>query len=337
MRTLSYRTKRKLQKGLKIGLILAAVFLLLLILLTVYLQRFVVYSADGIYLDFGRSTASYVAPTGEPGPTEPLPDAEIVYGDPSAGSTSAADISGYYIDLDMLDDPQKVLDALKALEGPCTVMIDLKSRGGSFYYSTGIEDAPRADTDVATVDAVLSYLKTNGFTMVAKVPAFVDTSYAERHSDCALQTTWGDLWVGDGHYWLKPYDSTVIAYLKQIARELAGKGFKEIVFDDFYFPDASQITYESERSRSELIQDTASDLLNFFASSNITISFGDPTSDFDPVSAASHVFISDIDGSRVNGVVSSFTKLEDPQAQIVFLTSSRDTRFEGYHLLRPLV
>ena len=37
MRTLSYRTKRKLQKGLKIGLILAAVFLLLLILLTVYL------------------------------------------------------------------------------------------------------------------------------------------------------------------------------------------------------------------------------------------------------------------------------------------------------------
>jgi hypothetical protein len=111
--------------------------------------------------------------------------------------------------------------------------------------------------------------------------------------------------VGIGFYWLDPASETVAAYLKQIARELAEKGFKEIVFDDFRFPNGTKIAYSSDVSRSELISNAAKELLNFFASSNITISFGNPGTDFAPGSVTSHVFISDIDGSRVNGVVSA--------------------------------
>ena len=47
--------------------------------------------------------------------------------------------------------------------------------------------------------------------------------FAEQHVNCSLQTANGTLWVGNGFYWLDPGNDAVLAYLKQIARELAEK------------------------------------------------------------------------------------------------------------------
>ena len=229
-----------------------------------------------------------------------------------------------------------MLEAIQNLTGPCTVMIDLKAKDGSFYYSTGIEDAKKADVDLAKVDRLISQLKNRGFKMVARVKSFPDSAFALAHIKSALPIEGGALWVGNGSYWLDPASETVITYLKQIARDLAGRGFKEIVFDDFYFPGSNYIDYSSERSRSQIIADTATELLNFFASSNITISFGNPSPDF-KLDKPSHVFVSDVTGSNVRTVMSSFTALQNPASQLVFLTGSKDKRFEDCQLLRPLL
>lgn len=334
MRSLSYRTRQRLSKGLKILLIVLLSLLALAVVLLIYLQRFVVYTADGIRLDFDRSTAAELKlpPATEPVQQE-LPNISIVYGDPSSQKDDTA-LSGYFITYDMLKQPEKTLEAVKALPAPCTVMLDLKSGNGSFYYSTGIAGAKLADMDLSLLDELLSYLKSNGFTMIARIKAFQDTAFAEAHPDCGIHKKNTDLWVGGSNYWLQPDNETVLSYLKQIARELAGKGFREIVFDDFYFPESGQIVYTSEKTRSELIADTAQELLNFFSSSNILISFGNPASDFS--SESSHVFVTGVDGSGINAAISSFPGLSDPAAQLVFLTGSRDTRFEGYQVLRPL-
>ncbi len=335
---LFYRSKVRLRRAGKIVLLVLAGLLLLVVLLLIYLQRFVVYSAEGTYLDFGRSTAGYVPPQ-TTAPTQPdgQTQVDIVYGDPAENEQGAAAISGYYIDADMLQDPQAVLEALKALDAPCTVMIDLKTGDGSYYYSTGIDGAPLAEVDVGVVDSILSYLKSGGFTMIARVETFRDSAFALEHRDAALAIDGGALWVGEGDYWLDPGSSVTMNYLKQIARELAGKGFKEIVFDEFYFPESTAIVYASDQNRTQLIASVARDLLNFFASSNITISFGNPASDFSSGNNTSHIFVDGVDGSGVGATVGSFTALEDPAGQIVFLTSSRDTRFDGYLLLRPLL
>ena len=84
------------------------------------------------------------------------------------------------------------------------------------------------------------------------------------------------------------------------------------------------------------MEDLAEELLNFFASSSITISFGNPASDFS-LNMPSHIYISDVTGSGVKGTVTSFTNLEDVNKQLVFLTGSKDNRFEGFQLLRPLL
>ncbi len=337
MRTLSYRTKARMRKGMKALLVLAAILLLGVVLFAVYLDRFVVYTPGGAHLDFDKNTSKDVTiPTEGSEAAAPSETVDIEFADPDPNGKETERISGYYIDLEMLQDPEAVLEAVQALSPPCTVLIDLKGGNGSFYYTTGIDGTRQAAIDVSTVDAVISYLRSHGFSMVARIRTFQDTHFAEEHINCALKKSGGSLWVGDGFYWLNPDDATVVAYLKQIARELAEKGFKEIVLDDFRFPSGTQIAYDSEKSRTELIADVAEELLNFFASSNITISFGNPASDF-ALTGSSHVYVSGVTGSGVSATVKGYSLLDDAENQLVFLTGSKDRRFEDYQVLRPLV
>ena len=336
MRSVSYRTRQRIRKGVRIGLIAAAIGLLLLALTVIYMGRFVVYTPEGARLDFGRSTAKDVKLPDTPETGEPGPSISIEYASGNARTDDTELISGYYIDLQMLQEPEAILEAVKELSGPCTVMIDLKGGNGSFYYTTSIDGARQADINISAVDQIISQLRSRGFHMVARIKTFEDSNFALAHIGSSLRTGSGALWVGGGFYWLDPADDTVMAYLKQIARELTEKGFQEIVFDDFRFPNGSQISYAFDKTRPEIIADAERDLLNFFASSSITISFGNPSQDF-VLTGSSRVYVSDVTGSGVKGVVTGFSGLESPQTQLVFLTGSKDRRFEGLQLLRPLV
>ncbi len=337
MITLSYRTKQRFRRTLRVLLLSVVIIAVLLMLTVVFMGRYVVYTQDGAHLDFGRSTYRDLdLPPETSPPVTGLPEVTIDYADANGMAAESELVTGYYIDLEMLQDAGAVLEAVRALDTPCTVLIDLKGGNGNFYYSCGIDGAPRADVDVATVDAVISYLRNHGFTMVARVRTLQDSAFALEHYNSSIRTPQGALWVRDGFYWLDPSSDTVVAYLKQIARDLAGKGFKEIVFNDFRFPDATQIVYTSDKGRGELMEDLAGELLNFFASSSITISFGNPAQDF-PLALPSHVYISDVTGSGVKGTITGFVNLEDVDKQLIFLTGSKDNRFEGCQLLRPLL
>ena len=337
MRSLSYRSRTRLKKGLKLVLAGLGALLLLALLFAVFLGRYVVYTPEGARLDFKRNTARDVKlPDDQPTPSSPIESLEIEFADPGERNRETTAVSGVYIDLEMLQDPEAVLEAVKELSAPCTVLMDLKGGNGSFYYSTGIDGAQQAAIDISTVDAVISYLRSHGFTMVARIKTFQDSNFALNHIVSSLRTASGALWVGNGFYWLDPASDTVVAYLKQIARELAEKGFKEIVFDDFRFPNGTQIVYTSDKNRSDLIAGVATDLLNFFASSNITISFGNPNADF-ALAGASHVYLSGVTGSGVSAAVKGYSRLSDLQNQLVFLTGSKDRRFDDYQVLRPLL
>ena len=333
---MSYRSKVRLRKAVKVSLIVLACALGLLIILGIYLGRYVVYADGRAYFDFGRDTSLNVSvpPTEDPASLAP-PDVTMETTEAPVKTRNASEFSGYYIDLAMLQEPVKVLAALKELPGPCTVMIDLKGGNGNFYYSTDIVGAKTADVDIATVDEILAYLRNNGFTMIARVKAFEDSRFAEQNIEAAVKTQGGSLLVYNKFYWLNPDNSLVMEYLKQIVRDLSARGFREIVLDDFYFPPANQAVYTSEKTRSALMSGIAVELSSLFTTSSITISFGDPPTDFAPA-ASSHVFISDVGGAKVTSVVASFINLEAPEEQLVFLTASNDTRFDNFQRLKPL-
>lgn len=337
MRSISYRTKLRLRKILKITALVAGIAIVILAVMLLYHKRYVVYTPTGAVIDLSQSQEPTI-PVAATDPTNTLTeDVNIIYDEPTPDISEEEAFSGYYIDIAMLQDPQAVYDAVMALEQPAVIMIDLKSSSGMFYYSTGIEGAPLAEIDVTVVDDLLAYLRSHGFTVIARIQSFRDRAYAIEHQANGLAIKGGALWSDEGYYWVDPGDEIAIEYLEQIVKELSSHGINEIVFDDFYFPESPSIVYKHDISRTEVINNVAASLLNHFTSTNITLSFGNTPTDIKISGKRSHIIIDGIDASKVSAIVESFHGIADPEHQLVFLTTSKDTRFEAFNVLRPLI
>lgn len=333
---MSYGTKLFLKKLLRIVGIIAAVLLAAAIAVLLYLEPYVRYDRDGAHLDLSGTPAATTPPAqNEPRPTVDNP--QIIYNNAVSNADSIAEMGGYYITTDMLRQPDKVMDALREIETPCAVAMELKSIFGNFYYSTSIAGAPKADADIEAVDRMISYLKDKGCYMTAVIPAFCDTAFALENQSSGLPISGGALWMDSrGCYWMDPASETALSYLMQIARELSGLGFQEVVFSEFLFPDSVNISYSSELSSRQIIAAAAQELTTFFKGSNLMISFRTEDSDFPAEVCEGRLYIPNVDGSKVEKYVKAFREAEGLQ-ELVFIASSRDTRFEDQAVIRPLL
>ncbi|MDD6643861.1 MAG: putative glycoside hydrolase [Firmicutes bacterium] len=335
MLRIPYRNKLLLKKLLRVVLILLAALLVLSLVLLLYYEPYIVYDRDGAHLRLSTDSGQAAVPEAAPRPTVENP--LIVYDTNVPTQKSLAETGGYYITTAMLQDPEAVFDAVKKLEEPCAVMIELKSIFGNFYYSTSIGGAQTADVDIAKIDQLLTYLVDKDFYLIAVVPAFSDRAFALENQSCGLPLSSGALWMDDyGCYWLDPANETVKSYLMQIARELSGLGVREVVFSEFRFPESSSIVYSSDQTSTEILRETASELTSFFTGSNLMISFETEAADFPADACKGRLYIPNVDGSQVERYVQLYGKSEG-LAELVFLAASRDTRFENQAVLRPLL
>lgn len=329
-----YRNKLLLKKIWRILLISLGVCMLLAIALLVYFEPYFVYDRSGAHLDYGSTpTTAEENTSAQLIAVEPP---EIIYDTAEPEEIHLADIGGYYITTSMLRQPEKVLEQIRSLTEPCAVMLELKSIYGNFYYSTAIDGAQRASVDVTVVDELIDYLRDNDFYMIASVCAFSDSNFALDNQSCGLPLSNGALWMDEnGCYWLDPSDEAVISYLVQITRELASLGFDEVAFFDFRFPTSASIHYESDLTGTELIRDAAKDLTTFFTGSQVTISFVTDSTDFPAAVCKGRLYLEGVDGSKVE----RFTQAYGSYAlkEQIFLANSRDTRFDGLAVLKPLI
>lgn len=333
---MSYGKKLFLKKLLRTVLIVVAVALAAVIGLMLYLEPYITYDRDGAHLNLSAEPEAAV-PTQDAQPRPTVENAQIIYNNAEGKTESIADTGGYYITTDMLREPDKVMDALQALDDSCAVMIELKSIYGNFYYSTAIAGAPKADADIEAVDRIISYLKSKDFYLIAVIPAFCDTEFALANQASGLPISGGALWMDSrGCYWMDPASETALSYLMQIARELSSLGFREVAFSEFLFPDSTNIHYSSEKSSREIIADAAQELTTFFKGSSLTISFQTEDSDFPAEVCEGRLYITDVDGSKVEKYVQAFGSSENLR-ELVFIANSRDTRFEGQAVIRPLL
>lgn len=341
MRLFSYRNKRRL-KGLLI--VLAAAFFLVLffcVIRFVYLQRFLVYENGSVRLDYTQNLTSQPS-TSPDWSDEPI---SIITEEATVQESNPADeprkaLNGYYITTSMLTDLDAVTAAMSTLEEtPQAILVDLKSVYGNFYYSSGLSGASMTTaTDVTAVDAFLDSLASqSGLYLVARVASLSDPNFALANQACGLPLRSGALWVDTNNcYWLDPMDELVQRYLVSIAQELASMGFDEVVFDDFRIPDSGNIVYPTEYTREEYAAQAAEAITQALADTPIRISFNSSS----PLVAAysQRVFLVSDDGSQVASLIEGLQDvLEEPETQVVFLTASRDTRFEPYGILRPLI
>ena len=343
MRIFSYRNKRALRRALLIAL-LAVVLIGLLILARIsYLGRYAVYSPDGVYFDktqkLQREDVPAAAPAADP---EEYPFETILSASSGEEETGpdTVQLQGYYISTTMLaNGVTEVRQALQDADGYNAVLIDVKSPLGNFYYSTDIADTQTADADIDACDALIKELtETPDLIVIARVPTFSDPNFVAKHYSSALTTKSGDLWMDERRcYWLRPDSLDARSYLAAIALELDARGFDEVLFDNFTVPDDSSIAWDTEAiTQIAALEDCAETLGANLTGSSIRLALG--TTVPSVAQYASRVYITTEKANDVMTVTEDMAEvLPDPSTQLVFITTSHDTRFDASGVIRPLL
>ena len=342
MRIFSYRNKRLLKRTLLIALAVLLGILALIVCRFIYLGRFVTYDNAGAHLDYEQHLTATRAPEPAVSDEDFSFDTVLDAASEEDGDTAqTAKLTGYYITTTMLaSGVDQVRAALSQADDYNAVMVDVKSIFGSFYYSTAISGAAKATVlDIKQVDQLIAELaQQKGVTLIARVPAFSDPEYALKHQSQALPLYNGALWT-DEHdcYWLNPYSNDVQGYLTSIALELAGLGFDEVLFDNFTVPDDSSIAWDAEAiTQVAALEDCAETLGANLTGSSIRLALG--TTVPSVAQYASRVYITTEKANDVMTMTEAMVEvLPDPATQLVFVTTSHDTRFDAAGVIRPLM
>lgn len=337
-----YRTRRFF-KGLFTGILVLILFAALgLLLWLLWLDRYVVYSQDGAKLDFDQSVQ--YAPGVTPVEPDPLPSVTIHNKEelpPEEISTELAQFSGYYVTLEALaGDFDTVAAQLEALEKGTTVLLELKDvRSYAYYTSEFAKENSKFDT--TKVDELVKTLQKQGLYLIAKIPAFQEYDYIlenERERvpyGLPKAGGTGSLWLdSDGPcYWMNPASDGTLTYLIQLVTELRKLGFDEVVFSDFRFPETDKIRFEGDKMAA--LNAAAAMLVKTCATDTFCVSFTRKAVDLELPAGRTRLYLTGVSGADVETMAGSAT-LENITAQLVFLTESGDTRYDGYSVLRPL-
>lgn len=336
--TITYRTRRRLQKtGKALGMLLLAASVIW-VCWFVWLERFVVYSADGAQL---RLDQPYTFEGGVVAvPPENITVA-IHYneGDDKVNTSSElGQISGYYASTAMLlDSVEKVDLAIQELPPGSAVVLDLKSIYGNFYYNTDIPGAPVADAlDADQVDRLIKNLVSSDFYLIARIPAFRDRAYGLENNHYGLAVSGGYLWWDEENcYWLNPTSNGSLSYLITIATELRELGFDEVLFHEFRFPDTDSVIINSSLSREEAIAQAAEKIVSSCATEQFAVSFETDDEDFPLPAGRSRLYLTGVSAAQAQAVLDAST-VPVKESRLVFFTETNDTRFDIASVIRNL-
>lgn len=332
---MSYRTRRMLRRALIIAMWLLLIGLLIWGCWMVWIQRYVVYTRDGVKIDMNRSTTDIVGEEAlPPAPRDPI----SIYFTPKEEITDMGSrlyqILGYYIPTDaLLYDITAVSSQIDLLTPGSAVMIDLKSIYGNFFYSTKIEGASKAESiNTKMVDNIIKKLTGNEYYAIARVPAFREMNF---DTSACLSDDEGFPWHDEEYcVWLDPTDDQTMAYLIQICNELRNMGFDEVVFYEFRFPDSSNYVFESDLTKPQALAETAATLVSTCTAEGFAVSFEGDSSFILP-EGPSRLYLDGITAEQAASVAATIT-VTDPVANIVFKATSNDTRYNAFSALRMM-
>ena len=337
---LTFTTKRKLQRAGLISLIVLMVSILVWFCWVVWLERFMVYSDDGATLNFN---AGYPG-TGEVAVAPHLEQTVSIYVNEGSNaintSTELTGISGYYIDSDALtQDYTTVRTNINSLPAGTAVMVEMKNIWGSFFYTSNLPDATLSSKlDTKTVDALIKELNSKNLYTIAMIPAFreryyclLDSSYA---SAGLAQKGKAYLWSDDQScYWLNPSSTRALNWVISIIQECKSLGFDEVVLTEFRFPNTDQITFNGDQA--EALATAASTIMTTCANDTFAVSFMTDDSTFLIPEGRSRLYLQNISAKTVDAVAAS-VKVPNTIANLVFMATTNDTRFDAYSSLKPI-
>lgn len=339
---LSYRLRKSMHRLLITVLVLILLAVGAVLCWLLWLNRYVVYTRDGVKLDFSLSMQF---PEGQPAvPPTTTPPVDIFYNDEEdvlpPVSTELQQLSGVYVTRKMLESGIPALqEQLLQLPTGTTVMLEVKNNKGEFFYSSGMG---RSYGSIVTeeMNNLIATLSRKGYHVVAHMPGLRDYWYFLE--DQRTRVPYGLAWIGHGgalwidysgpSYWFNPLSPGTFDYLVQVITELKTLGFDEVVFHNFLVPDTDQIIWNGDKEAA--IRDLADLVVRSCATETFTVSFAADAS-FPLPEGRCRLYLSNVDAAELY-LVEQQVGVADPHLRLVFLTDRLDTRFDEYGVLRPL-
>lgn len=333
--TIPYRTRQILKRAAMIVLIAALVLGILFALWFFWLQRFVVYTKDGVVFDFSLSgTVNKGELLQKP---EQQPTIPIHYGDEGKieADTELTQMIGYYVDAEALLDMAAVRSQIQQLPSGTPVMVDVKDIYGSFFYSSAVGTQKHANISAKDMDALIALLNDRDLYSIARIPALRDYAYGLNHVPDGLSVASGGyLWADEFYcYWLNPNSEGTVNYLVQIISELKNLGFDEVVLTDFHFPDTDEIAFKGDKQKA--LATAANTLVTTCTTTTFAVSFVGQDAAFALPEGRTRLYLEGITASEASSVAQQ-TGIADPAIHVAFLTDVHDTRFDEFSVLRPL-
>jgi len=239
----SYRGRSPMRSFLKFIIILLAAVLIVGVFAIVFMQRYLVYTADGpkLVLPFmGDSETS-------PSPSEsasPSPSSEpLVVVTPEVKEPQwlhAVELSREAL----YDGTAK---AKLTAAGANAAIFDMKADDGSLGYVSNVAlaiSAKASSGDPAINAAITNLNNIEGMYTVARVSCFKDNLLSNADRSLNIITNSGYRWTDpDNIKWSSPTNATVRQYITDICVELAKLGFDEILLDNAGYPTQGNLGY----------------------------------------------------------------------------------------------
>ena len=350
----TYKTRQVLKRIFPTLLTIVVIIVVALICWLLWLQRFVVYTTDGVRLDFGLQSPSASAQV----PQQPNKDQVLIeYPDqpldtlPPIGSDDpivpdqpddpiAPDVPdstplvGYYVDAKTIqNDPEGVRQKLESMPAGTAIMIQLANLWGYRYY-TSEYGTPASKENLKKMDDLLAWLAESDLYIIGRMPAFRDYYFSLDNTSCGLKKSNGYLWEDtDRCYWLNPKNETVLTRLCMIMKELEALGFDEVVFEYFTMPETELIVFNGDRK--EAVYAAAETLATASSTINIAVSFITSDYNFRLPDGNCRLYIDQVEPADVEQVLQQVQTPND-QVHVVFFCNTFDNRFNGCSVLRPI-
>ena len=191
--------------------------------------------------------------------------------------------------------------------------------------------------DVSTVDTLISEITSRNLYAVAKIPAFRERYFflaSNSNTTCGFaQKGKGYLWSDEEKcYWMDPRDTKTLSWLRSIVDELKGLGFDEVVFSEFRIPNTTQISYSGDSAAD--LKTAAQDLVTTCATESFAVSFMTSDTTFPLPDGRCRIYLENVSAKNVDAIAAQMG-LENPEVQLVFVSTTSDTRFDAYSVVRP--
>lgn len=336
MMHLSFRTRQNLHRifSLVIGIVIS--LLIVTLCLVIWMGRFVVYTDNGVELDFDRSYNDTPQLPGEP---DELPSITISYED-SAYVASLQQLSGYYVsEEDLMTDPEAVQAKLAELPAGTAVMLDIKGYRGYFFYHSSVGGHTSGMYNIDKMDALLQWLADSELYVIARMSSLRDFVLVWDDSSYGLTTASGGLYSDSGNYgigyWLDPTKPAVQNYLVAVINELKNMGMDEVVLYNFRYPDYENLAFTGDRS--EALLQCAEKLVSSCATDGFVVSFATDDPTFQLPEGRCRLYLQDIAAEDAQTAWNT-AAVEEKRLHLVFVAPNTDNR---YHIengvLRPLI